>query len=85
MWSAKNFRQKETSDFSGKCSMGRVGVVGLGSKVVFWAVFDIFSLAVVEAHVDQTKFPQIHALSYIFIRACGKAGNKFRRCPRMHS
>ena len=47
--------------------------VGLGSKVVFWAVFNIFLLIILEAHVSQTHFPDSIHLLNIVIRNSGKA------------
>ena len=50
--------------------MGRVvsGIglgLGLGSKVAFRAVFDIFRLKILEPQLGQTNFPDFHALSQI--------------------
>ena len=45
--------------------MGRVGVrvrgrVRIGSKVAFWAVFDVFLLIILEAHTGQTNVSDFH-------------------------
>ena len=41
-----------------------IGTLRCMSKTVFWAVFDIFRLTILEARVAQTKFPGFHAWSY---------------------
>ena len=42
--------------------------------IMFRAVFDIFILIILEAHVGQTKFPDFHMLSYKILQYCGKGG-----------
>ena len=50
------------------------GRLGLGSKVLFEAVFDIFRLTILEAHVGQTDFHTV-SLSYAVLQKCGKGGS----------
>ena len=40
--------------------------LGFGSEVLFWAVFDIFRLIILESHVGQTKFPHFHVVRAAF-------------------
>ena len=58
------------------------GMVGVGVRVqvrvyrvLFWAAFDIFRLIILEAHVGQTKFPDLMLYPIIIIRNCGKGGS----------
>ena len=48
--------------FPGQSSMGRVGVglglrLRLGSKVAFWAVFEIIRIVILEAHGGHNNSP----------------------------
>ena len=69
------------SDFTDKVL--RVGLgsglgLGMRSKVLFWAVFDIFRLIILEAYVGQTNFSNFYTLSYIIIQNCGEGGSYLR-------
>ena len=79
MWSTNTFSKKKCRTFSGKVrTTGRVGVgirvrvrvrVRVWSKVLlFWAVFGIFRLIVLEAQSGPNQVPRF---PYFLILCCG--------------
>ena len=59
-----NNNKKKKSDFFPEkvlwVGLGLGSGLGIGSKVVFREDFDIVHLIILDAHVDQTKFPDFH-------------------------
>ena len=75
MWSTKfSTREKVVGFFLDKVLWVGLGL-GLGSKVVFRAVFDIFRLIILEAHGGRNKFPDFHTSSYTIIQKCGEGAS----------